>query len=118
MSTRKPKKKPPAENGEERRRWANNLPLGPKLRPEWTPKEREKKLRRRSELTRQGLTLIVSVVSTNAAWYWTIKTDLAEVKLKQAVTESRTVDRLKAIDARLDRFESWFGVPPPRNPGK
>ena len=116
--SRKKRPVPQTDHGSDRRRWRNNLPYGPALRPQWTAEEREAKLRRRQEFVKTALTVLVSIGSTSGAWYFTTSKAIGEVQLNQATMESRFTSRLDSMQKQLDRLENYFGVPSPRNPGR
>lgn len=94
----------------ERRRWWRNLPA----RTPWNDDERDRKLRIRSEFTRTGFTLIVSVLSSSAVWVMQTNSKIAALEAQVAALESRSTDRVSELRREIERLNSYFGVPPPR----
>jgi len=108
MTTKARKKRLPQQmSADDRRRWRNNLPLGPGRRHQWTPEERERRLKFRAALVDRGITRIVSILLSAVVWVMQVREQMIGMQLEIA-----------AMRNDVQQIRSWFGVPPPRNPGQ
>ena len=108
MTTRARRKRLPKqeENGD-RRRWRNNLPLGPNHRQQWSKQERERRLKFRAALVDRGITIIVSILLSAVVWVIQVREQMISLETQ-----------VGALRSDVQQIRSWFGVPPPRNIGR
>ena len=121
------------DESDDRRKIRNNLPYsvawpftGRRVRPrKWTKAERDAKLKRRADIVKLGLTLIISVAGSAASFIIGIRDSNQQTQADVAVMRAdlnafRAASAARADEQRrdIDRLYSYFGVPPPRNPGQ
>lgn len=120
------------DEDDDRRKIRNNLPYsmawlftGRRIRPhKWTKAERDAKLKRRADIVKLGLTLIVSIAGSAASFIIGMRDSNQQTQADVAVLRSdlnafRSAAAARSEEQRrdIDRLYSYFGVPPPRNPG-
>lgn len=106
------KAKPPPE----KRRWTNNLPYGPAKRPPWDDGEREQKLRSRTQRVAWGK--VVSIVGSMLLVAVDSRTQVTHSEIEAAANFARMQSQIASLKEDVNRIQSWFGVPPPRNSGR
>lgn len=92
-----------------------NLPWPP-ARPQWTKAERAEKLRRRERRIEWGK--LVSVIGSVLLIGVDGRVQTTRSEIENAANFARMQAQIISLQADVNRQWSYWGAPPPRNPGQ